>query len=321
MDKKSVEVFERGWMVFALAMLLLFTGLILHAILTHGAQIATVERRAPPAEILAKARFAQPGLVQVGPNQFELTVIAQAFSFVPNEVVVPAGAEITFFLTSRDVLHSYQVQFTTINVNLIPGEVATLRYTFREPGEHLVICGQYCGIGHHNMLGLITVVSPEEFVAQAQPVLKPTAPEPPAEPGEVAVALPDGGAIYAASCLACHQAAGQGIPGVFPPLAGHAPNLYNIAGGREYLIKSVLYGLIGPITVGGRTYNALMPAFPHLTDADIAAVVNHTLTAWGNEALLAADFAPLTSQEVTALRGLGLTPSDVHTLRQGLGLE
>ncbi|MBS3966944.1 MAG: c-type cytochrome [Truepera sp.] len=314
MDKKSVEIFERGWMVFALAMLLLFTGLILHAILTHGAQIAAVERRAPPAEILASARFAQPGLVQVGPNQFELTVIAQAFSFVPNEVVVPAGAEITFFLTSRDVLHSYQVQFTTINVNLIPGEVATLRYTFREPGEHLVICAQYCGIGHHNMLGRLVVVSPEEFAAVAP------AP-PPAEPAEVAVALPDGGAIYAASCMACHQAAGQGIPGVFPPLAGHAPELIAVDGGREFFIKSILYGLQGPITVSGVAYNGLMPGFAHLSDADIAAVLNHTLTAWGNEALLEADFAPLTPQEVTALRGLGLTPSDVHTLRQGLGLE
>jgi cytochrome c oxidase subunit 2 len=321
MDKKSVEVFERGWMVFALAMLLLFTGLILHAILTHGAQIAAVERRAPPAEILASERFAQPGLLQVGPNQFELTVIAQAFSFVPNEVVVPAGAEITFFLTSRDVLHSYQVQFTTINVNLIPGEVATLRYTFREPGEHLVICGQYCGIGHHTMLGLITVVSPEEFAAQAQPVVEPTATEPPAEPGVVPVALPDGSAIYAASCLACHQAAGQGIPGIFPPLAGHAPELIAVEGGREFFIKSILYGLQGPITVSGVAYNGVMPGFAHLSDADIAAVVNHTLTAWGNEALLPAEFVPLSPQEVAALRGLGLTPSDVHTLRQGLGLE
>jgi len=320
MDKKSVEVFERGWMVFALAMLLLFTGLILHAILTHGAQIAAVERRAPPAEILASARFAQPGLFQVGPNQFELSVIAQAFSFVPNEVVVPAGAEITFFLTSRDVLHSYQVQFTTINVNLIPGEVATLRYTFQEPGEHLVICGQYCGLGHHTMLGRIVVVSPEEFAAQAQPapqpVVEPTAPEPPADDWREA-----GAAVYRNSCLACHQATGQGLPGVFPPLAGHAPELIAVEGGREYLIKSILYGLQGPITVSGVAYNGLMPGFAHLSDADIAAVVNHTLIEWGNEALLPADFAPLEPQEVTALRGLGLTPSDVHTLRQGLGLE
>lgn len=319
MDKKSVEVFERGWMVFALAMLLLFTGLILHAILTHGAQIAAVERRASPAEILASERFTQPGLVQVGPNQFELTVIAQAFSFVPNEVVVPAGAEITFFLTSRDVLHSYQVQFTTINVNMIPGEVATLRYTFSEPGEHLVICGQYCGLGHHTMLGRLVVVSPEEFAAQAQPAPQPTveatAPEPPADDWRAA-----GAVVYRNNCLACHQATGQGLPGVFPPLAGHAPELIAVEGGREFIIKSILYGLQGPITVDGVAYNGLMPGFAHLSDPDIAAVVNYTLTEWGNEALLV-DFTPYSAEEVAVLRGLGLTPTDVHALRQGLGLE
>jgi mono/diheme cytochrome c family protein len=147
----------------------------------------------------------------------------------------------------------------------------------------------------------------------------PPPPPPPVEP-EVAVALPDGGAIYAAHCAACHQPTGLGIPGVFPPLAGHAPNLYNISGGREYLIKSVLYGLVGPITVDGRTYNLPMPAFPQLSDAQIAAVLNYTLTEWGNDALLT-DFSPYSAEEVAALRGLGLTPSDVHAVRQGLGLE
>ncbi|MBS3933187.1 MAG: cytochrome c [Truepera sp.] len=149
----------------------------------------------------------------------------------------------------------------------------------------------------------------------------PPPPPPPAEPGEVAVALPDGSAIYAAQCAACHQPAGQGIPGVFPPLAGHAPELYNVPGGREFLIKTILYGLVGPITIDGVTYNLPMPAFPQLSDAEIAAVLNYTLTAWGNEALLEADFVPLKPQEVTVLRGLELTPTDVHTLRQGLGLE
>jgi mono/diheme cytochrome c family protein len=148
----------------------------------------------------------------------------------------------------------------------------------------------------------------------------PPPPPPPVEP-EVAVALPDGSAIYAAHCAACHQPTGLGIPGAFPPLAGHAPELYNVAGGREFLLKTILYGLVGPITIDGVTYNLPMPAFPQLSDADIAAVLNYTLTAWGNEALLPADFVPLEPQEVAALRGLDLTPTDVHTLRQGLGLE
>jgi mono/diheme cytochrome c family protein len=129
-----------------------------------------------------------------------------------------------------------------------------------------------------------------------------------------------GGRVYAANCLACHQANGQGIPGAFPPLAGHAPELYHAPGGREYLIKSVLYGLMGPITVAGVSYNGVMPAFPQLSDADIAAVLNYTLTEWGNDALLV-DFSPLMPEEVAAERGRNLTMQQVHELRQALGLD
>lgn len=148
----------------------------------------------------------------------------------------------------------------------------------------------------------------------------PPPPPPPAEPGEVALALPDGGVVYAANCLACHQATGLGIPGAFPPLAGHAPELYNVAGGREFLIKTILYGLLGPITVDGVTYNGLMPAFPQLSDADIAAVLNYSLSAWGNDALLV-DFSPYSADEIAAQRDLNLSPTQVHELRQTLGLE
>lgn len=168
-----------------------------------------------------------------------------------------------------------------------------------------------------------TVAIPIELamrlLAEEGAVILAAPPPPPAEPGEVAVALPDGGVSYAANCMACHQATGQGIPGVFPPLAGHTPELYNL-GGREFLIKTILYGLLGPITVDGVTYNGLMPAFPQLSDAEIAAVLNYTLTEWGNDALLI-DFAPYSAEEVAAQRDLNLSPTQVHELRQALGLE
>lgn len=151
-------------------------------------------------------------------------------------------------------------------------------------------------------------------------LVAPPAPPPPAPPDDVAVALPDGGAIYTANCMACHQAGGQGIPGAFPPLAGHAPELHNVPGGREFLIDSILYGLQGPITVAGIAYNGLMPAWPQLSDAEIAAVLNYILTEWGNDALLE-DFTPYSPEEVAAQRGLNLTPIQVHERRQALGLE
>jgi mono/diheme cytochrome c family protein len=130
-----------------------------------------------------------------------------------------------------------------------------------------------------------------------------------------------GPAAYTANCMACHQANGQGIPRAFPPLAAHAPKLVAAESGREYLIKTVLYGLMGPITVLGNQYNMVMPAMPHMSDIDIAAALNYSLHAWGNDELLPEEFAIILPAEVAALRGLGLTMGQVHELRLALELE
>jgi mono/diheme cytochrome c family protein/heme/copper-type cytochrome/quinol oxidase subunit 4 len=107
---------------------------------------------------------------------------------------------------------------------------------------------------------------------------------------------------YASSCQSCHQAGGAGMPGIFPPLAGNLPALHNAEGGREYLIDVLLNGLTGQIEVNGQTYNGVMPPWASLSDEQIAAVLNHELTAWENEAMLD-DFTPIAADEVAARRG------------------
>jgi mono/diheme cytochrome c family protein len=127
-----------------------------------------------------------------------------------------------------------------------------------------------------------------------------------------------GETTYVQNCSACHQANGQGIPGAFPPLAGHIPNLYNAEGGREYLIKVVLYGLQGQIVVDGMTYNGAMNPWGQLSNEQIAAALNHELTSWGNDQLLT-NFTPIMPDEVEALRGLGLAPTQVLEARPNIG--
>lgn len=122
----------------------------------------------------------------------------------------------------------------------------------------------------------------------------------PAAAGAIDFDREQGEAVYAANCVSCHQGEGQGLPGVFPPLAGHIPDLVN-AGGRDYVIDVVLYGLQGPIEVDGQTYNGVMPAWQQLSDDDIAAVVNHMATAWGNEEQLD-EFAVVTEEDVAQHR-------------------
>lgn len=131
--------------------------------------------------------------------------------------------------------------------------------------------------------------------------------------------LPDGAAVFSQVCAGCHQANAQGIPGAFPPLAGgHAPELY--VADRDYPILVVLYGLQGPIQVAGASYNSVMTPQLQLSDAEIAAVLNHVMTSFGNDAALPADFAPYTADDVAAQRDLMLMSGEIHARRVEIGL-
>jgi mono/diheme cytochrome c family protein len=102
-----------------------------------------------------------------------------------------------------------------------------------------------------------------------------------------------GAAIYSANCAACHQATGQGLPNVFPPLAGDP--LVTAADPSGH-ISTVLDGKQGS-TINGVSYASPMPSFKAiLSDADIAAVINHERTSWGNAAPI------VTAADVAALR-------------------
>jgi mono/diheme cytochrome c family protein len=89
------------------------------------------------------------------------------------------------------------------------------------------------------------------------------------------------GAEVFATCSACHQANGQGVPGAFPPLAGSEW----VNGKGDIPIAIVLHGLQGPITVKGQKYNGVMaPWGTTFNDDQIAAVVTYIRSQWGNKA-------------------------------------
>lgn len=145
----------------------------------------------------------------------------------------------------------------------------------------------------------------------------------PAEAGapllrEVDVSTGEG--VYTANCASCHQANGQGLPGAFPPLAGHVPDLALAEGGRDYLVQLLLYGLQGEVGVEGQAYNGVMPAWPQLSDEQIAGVLNYTLSAWDNLERMPEDYPAFTPDDVAAQRDAGLSPADVYERRQALEL-
>jgi mono/diheme cytochrome c family protein len=111
-----------------------------------------------------------------------------------------------------------------------------------------------------------------------------------------------GARTYDANCSGCHQRSGRGIAGGFPPLAGHAPQLL-AQKGSAYMARVVLFGLTGAIEVEGTPYNGAMPSWSSLGDAELAAVIDHVLTTWGNDQHLPKDFKPIVPAEIAAGAG------------------
>ncbi len=108
----------------------------------------------------------------------------------------------------------------------------------------------------------------------------------------------DGHDIFTKNCSMCHQAEGQGLPGVFPPLAGSDYLMARAkAADRSELVGYILNGKTGQITVKGNDYNGVMTPIAGLSDADIAAVLSFVTSNWGN-----AGAPPFTAEEVAKAR-------------------
>lgn len=162
----KVHTYEKAFLAVGLAVLIA-CGVALVYASTMGIHLPGKAGLLDPAQVARTAPFDKPGVHQTGPNRYDVVVISRAWSFNPAEVHVPAGAEITFITTSTDVIHGFMVGGTRLNMMVIPGQISKNTYTFSRPGEYLLVCHEYCGLGHHLMSGKIIVEEAATFQAPA----------------------------------------------------------------------------------------------------------------------------------------------------------
>lgn len=154
------EQYEKAFLLLTAVMLVLFLGALFYAAFAMGVGLPGRAGELDPKAVRTTAPFDEPGVREVAPGRYEAVVLGSAWRFTPATVEVPAGATVTFRATSADVIHGFHIEGTRVNVMLIPGQVTEVTYTFREPGTHLLICHEYCGVGHHQMGGEIVVTEP-----------------------------------------------------------------------------------------------------------------------------------------------------------------
>jgi cytochrome c oxidase subunit 2 len=191
---------------------------------------------------------------------------------VTEPLVIPTGKKVRFLITGNDVIHSWWVPDFGVKRDAVPGLFTAAWAKTDKPGTYVGECTELCGLGHAFMPVVVEVKEEAEYnewLAGKK-----------AEAAEYASTIGKewtfdelmvrGEDVYNRSCAACHQADGNGIPGVFPALKDSPIAL----GAKEGHIAVLIDGVAG---------TSMQSFADQLSEVDISAVVHYERNAWGND--------------------------------------
>ena len=156
---------ERRWATLSIVIVGVLVGMATYIGIHQATMPQGHVETADPKTLHLAGEFIESNLGTAVEADGSVTVraIGQQYSFTPQCIVVPAETPITLRTTSADVVHGLIIEGTNINTMLVPGYVSELPVRFRKPGEHVMPCQEFCGIGHQGMWGKVRVVDKAAF--------------------------------------------------------------------------------------------------------------------------------------------------------------
>ncbi len=118
---------EEIWLALSAGILVIFMVIVGYQGFALGMGPPSNMDTIDPQKVDETAPFDEPGVYKRGENEYEVIMTLQAFSFNPGDIEVPAGAKVTFTMTSKDVTHGFQVAGTNINAMVMPGHIQKSR--------------------------------------------------------------------------------------------------------------------------------------------------------------------------------------------------
>jgi cytochrome c oxidase subunit 2 len=190
---------------------------------------------------------------------------------VDNPIVVPINKKIRFLVTSNDVIHSWWVPALGWKQDAVPGFINDAWTELPEPGTYRGKCAELCGKDHGFMPIVLIAKTEEDYQAWVAEQKGAAAADAAAATQTLAMdeLMAKGEAVYNTSCAACHQANGQGIPGVFSPIAGSPIATGDVAAHID-------------IVVNGKAGTAMQAFGEQLNAGDLAAVITYERNGFGN---------------------------------------
>lgn len=190
---------------------------------------------------------------------------------VDNPLVVPVGKKVRIITTANDVIHAWMVPAFGVKQDAIPGFVRDTWFRAEKTGDFYGQCAELCGKEHAYMPIHVKVVSAEAYsawVGEKQKAMAAAADDP-SKVWTLTDMVKRGETVYAANCVACHQANGKGA-GPIKPLDGAAVVL---DADKNKMINVLLNG----------QNNGTMPAWKQLSDTELAAVMTYAKNNWSNQ--------------------------------------
>ena len=192
---------------------------------------------------------------------------------VDNPIVVPINKKIRFLVTSNDVIHSWWVPDLGWKQDAVPGFINDAWTELSEPGTYRGKCAELCGKDHGFMPIVLVAKTEEDYQAWVAEQQGAAAADAAAATQTLSMdeLMARGESVYNTNCAACHQVNGEGIPGVFKPIAGSPVAI----GDAATHIDVVVNGVAG----------TAMQAFgEQLNAVDLAAVITYERNGFGNNA-------------------------------------
>jgi cytochrome c oxidase subunit 2 len=138
-------------------MLVLFFGSLANASIRYGFHPPSHVETIDPKKVFQNPLFRRQGVSVDSLGGVHVSVVGMMYVWLPAELVLPAETPITFHLAAVDVIHGFQIVRTNGQSMVIPGYVSQFTTSFK-PGDYLIACNEYCGVGHHTMASRLKVV-------------------------------------------------------------------------------------------------------------------------------------------------------------------
>jgi cytochrome c oxidase subunit 2 len=113
-----------------------------------------------PACLPYDKTYTEAKVVKLDEKTYQVYAVAQMWQFQPAQVNIPTGSEVDFFLTSKDVVHGFNITEKNVNLMAVYGNINGQTVKFDKPGVYKITCHEYCGVGHQNMQAEIIVNDP-----------------------------------------------------------------------------------------------------------------------------------------------------------------